>query len=295
MSRNVLITLVSEADEVSRTRLMLASLRHFGGPLAGIPAWIFTPDRVELHLDELRSENNWIVRFSIPRTVGEYLFGAKVAACAEAEKLAGDSVETLIWMDPGCLVISPPDLFLLEDGKAAALRPVHVRNVGIRAGKEPDGFWRGIFHQLNTAPPDAEVLTFVEDEGILPYFNTHCFSIDPSLGIMRQWLIHFTELVNDDEFQESHCRDALHRIFLHQAVFSGIMCGSIGLDKCRLLPPTYSYPYNLQSRIPPERKSDVLNDLVCIAYEKRCLDPESVNDIAVREPLRSWLAGNYSC
>jgi hypothetical protein len=47
--------------------------------------------------------------------------------------------------------------------------------------------------------------------------------------------------------------------------------------------------YNLQAEIPAARRARALNDLVCIAYEDRPLDPEVVDDIAIHEPLRSWL------
>jgi hypothetical protein len=33
----------------------------------------------------------------------------------------------------------------------------------------------------------------------------------------------------------------------------------------------------------------MLNDLVSITYEDRSLDPAIVDDIGIREPLRSWL------
>jgi hypothetical protein len=57
-----------------------------------------------------------------------------------------------------------------------------------------------------------------------------------------------------------------------------------------MLPPDYNYPYNLHQSVPPDRRAAALNDLVCIAYENRLLDPNQVDDIAIHEPLRSWLS-----
>jgi hypothetical protein len=55
----------------------------------------------------------------------------------------------------------------------------------------------------------------------------------------------------------------------------------------------YNYPYNLHASVPEPRRAQALNALVCIAYEDRCLDPGEMVDIAVEEPLRSWLAERH--
>ena len=52
----------------------------------------------------------------------------------------------------------------------------------------------------------------------------------------------------------------------------------------------YNYPYNLHQSVPPERRAVALNDLVCLTYEERSLDPKLMTDIEVHEPLRPWLA-----
>jgi hypothetical protein len=40
---------------------------------------------------------------------------------------------TLVWLDLGCLVVQPPVLFELGSQYGAALRLVHIRNVGMPA------------------------------------------------------------------------------------------------------------------------------------------------------------------
>ena len=58
----------------------------------------------------------------------------------------------------------------------------------------------------------------------------------------------------------------------------------------RILPPEYNYPFNLQSRVPAAHRARALNDVVTFAYEDRSLNPAEITDIALEEPLRSWLA-----
>jgi hypothetical protein len=61
-------------------------------------------------------------------------------------------------------------------------------------------------------------------------------------------------------------------------------------DRIRLLPPTYSYPYNLHASVPAPHRAKVLNDLVTVVYEDRLPELGRSGDIEVREPLRSWLS-----
>ena len=101
----------------------------------------------------------------------------------------------------------------------------------------------------------------------------------------------FEGLVEDAAFQAAACADEPHRIFLFQAVFSALVAASVEPARIRLAPPTYDYPYNLHARVPQAAVPRALDDLVCFAYEGRSLDPATVKDIEIREPLRSWLRG----
>ena len=65
--------------------------------------------------------------------------------------------------------------------------------------------------------------------------------------------------------------------------------GLIVVKPPRIAPPTYNYPYNLQSQVPDDRRAAALNDLVCFTFEGRTLQPDAVTDTAIHPPLRSWL------
>ena len=97
-------------------------------------------------------------------------------------------------------------------------------------------------------------------------------------------------LLADADFQASACADDLHRIFLFQALWSALLTAELPRERLRLLPPDYNYPYNLHGRVAPERRAAALNELTSLTYEGRSLAPELVQDVEIREPLRSWLA-----
>lgn len=287
--QSVFVTLVRSPQECSRARTLIASLRRFGGEMSRCPVWLFQADPVRASCDDLAIYDVQLFPLEASETALGYLLGDKVSACAQAEEMAGPDVSSLIWIDPGCLVINPPRLFTLGSECDAALRPVHIRNVGLEAGLPLDAYWSGIYRELGIGDIATIVESFVDRVRLRAYFNTHAFAVNPARGWMRQWLAYFEALAGDADFQASACQDELHHIFLHQAVLSALIAARLDERRLRILPPDYSYPYNLHGSLPPDRRARSLNELVCIAYEERPLHPDLVDDIEIHEPLRSWL------
>jgi hypothetical protein len=325
----VFFTLVGTVRERAGAHLLLDSLRSFGGDLSRCPIWVFETNPEGAPCRGLARSGVEILPLQVPETTRHYYFAGKVAACARAEELAAGSVRsqtrervpsqiregtpsqtsvpTLAWMAPDCLVIQPPLLFHLArqispDGTAfdatafhaaafdAAVRPVHIRNVGLPATGPLDSFWQGIYEAMGVPDVETTVESFVDRQQLRAYYNSHAFAVNPALGILRRWSELFEALVCDREFQERACQDGRHQVFLHQAVLSALLATSLEPARVRLLPPEYNYPYNLHSSVPAQWRARALNDLVCIACEDRSLDPAVVDDIAVHEPMRSWLA-----
>jgi hypothetical protein len=219
-----------------------------------------------------------------------YPFEDKVRACAQAEAMAGSAIRALVWLSPSCLIVNPPALFDLTPPLRAAFRTVHHRNIGSLAGEPMDAFWEGVYGAVGLGGAPFTIESFADRCEIRPYFNTHCFSLDPVKGLCGAWAARFEEMVADRAFQEGPCQDPLHRIFLHQAVLSTLVTKEFERGEIRLLPPEYSYPLHMHDEVPPERRARALNDLVCAAYE----DAIMIDGIATEEPLRSWLEAHVA-
>jgi hypothetical protein len=230
-----------------------------------------------------------VFSLSVPDTVKHFYFADKVCACAQAEEMATSAVQSLIWIDPAFLIIRAPLLFSLGQSFDAAVRPVHIRNVGLPHAVPLDGFWKKIAMNAGVHDIEGTVETFIDGQRIRSYFNSHAFATNPSKGLLRRWFECFEALVCDEEFQEDIRQNQVHQIFLHQAIWSVLLATSLDPRRIRLLLPDYNYPYNLHKSVPTDRRAKTLNDLVCIAYEDRSLDPSLVDDIDIHEPLRSWL------
>jgi hypothetical protein len=287
-NQTVFFTCVKTSRERSCARLLIDSIRTFGGPLSSAPILIFEASPHEVPCDELVIEGVRTVMLNTPDSSRSYFFSNKVWACAQAEKLTAQSTRSLVWLAPEVLIVQPPVGFDLAANFDAALRPVHIRNVGSLSGSLLDVFWRGVYDALGIEDVPFDVVSFVDEQRLRAYFNTAALCINPAHGIFRRWYEIFEKLVNDQAFQSAACQDDLHRIFLHQAILCPLIVTMLESEKIRMLPPVYGYPYNLQPSIGEKQRVEILNDLVCAVYEERSLHPEEM-DITVNEPLRSWI------
>lgn len=304
----VVVTIARSAAEAEAVRLLVASLRRFGGGMRACPVWVGVvvgaavgPADAAAHgaLAAAVDPDVEVLRLDVPPSLAEWPYGAKVAAAARAEARAAAGTRSLIWLDPECLVVRLPAGLDLGEAADAAVRPVHLRGVGQPPGAPPDVFWAGVYDAIGAPRADAAgtesddsgliVESFVEGERLRPFFNSHSFAVRPSLGLCRRWLEVFEGLVGDAAFVAAACPDELHRVFLFQAVFSALVATTVAPSRLRLLPPTYNYPYNLHGRVPAGRRAAALEELVTLAYEGRSLWPAEVDDVAIGEPLRTWL------
>jgi len=282
-------TLAGSDLEDWHTRLLIRSLRAFGGSYRSCPVLIFTTRKETSQVSDHGLAGVEYIPLEVDQAQQNAYFASKVSACAQAERMASSTDQTLVWMGSRSLVTAPPRHFELHSKADVAIRPVHHRNIGVPINQPLDLFWRGIYDSVGLQNPPFSVETFVESQPIAPYFNTHLFAFDPSLGLMQAWLEHFSKLALDRDFQAGACADESHRVFLHQAVFSTLIAGRLENDRVRLLPPTYSYPLHMHAEVPEDIRPRSLNDLICPVYEGAFAYPSSLGELKAYDPLHSWL------
>jgi hypothetical protein len=286
MSSTIFLTIASK-NNLTEARQMIDSLRTFGGELADAPIWVFASDLQPVRT--LETDSTRILPLTVPDPVASYILGKKVAACARAEELVPTGTRSLVWIDSDCVITQPPTLFNLGPSYEAAFRPVHIRNVGLPPSDPLDAFWSGIYSTLGVDDVRTTVTSFVDNQILRTYFNSHSFAVNPKLGLMHRWYELFQILVSDTKFQSAACADETHQIFLFQGLLSALVATSIDPVRICILPPTYNYPYHLQNRIPENQRAKTLNELVCFTYEDENIKPAALTGIEVHEPLRSWL------
>jgi hypothetical protein len=288
--QTVFVTLVRTIRDRLCARLLIDSIRSFGGTMSDCPIWLFEADPHNVPCDGLDNARVQVLPLTVPDTVRNYEYADKVYACVRAEELATAGLKSLIYLATECLIVKPPLLFDLAESFDVAVRPVHIVNVGLPVAEPVDDFWKKVYETVGVHDLRATVESFVDVQNVRAYFNSAAFAIDPSKGLFRRWFECFEALVRDSEFQAGPCQDERHRIFLHQAVLSTLMATLLDPKRIRVLPPDYGYPYNLHPSVPLDRRASALNDLVHVIYHDRSIDPSVIDDIEVHEPLRSWLS-----
>lgn len=285
----IFVTALAHESALPGVQMLVGSLRTFGGPFSRAPLWIFdlTPE-AEL-CGRMAANRVEAIPLSLPAGLRGYPFAGKVAACARAEERAPSQLTSLVWISSDCLIVNPPRGVLLTHPHQAALRPVHIQNIGAAREGPLNDYWREIYRRVGHKPPTFSVESFVDRVTLYPYFNTHTFAVDPRPGLMGRWQEIFLRLVKDEPFQSEVCRNRRHKIFLHQAVFSALLSTRLDRDRINMLPPTYGYPYNLQEQIPPQRRVKGLAELVSLTWEGKTLAPDQVQDIHIGQRYRKWL------
>jgi hypothetical protein len=284
------VTCVRDARDAAAARLLVESLRAFGGHLRESHVQVFADDPRGAVRAGLSGPLVDVAPLRVPPRLDPVPFAGVVVACAEAEERA--TAATLVWVDPRVLFCRPPSLLDLGGDADVGVRPVHVGNVGSPRAGSPDAYWRRLYEELGVADADAgdSVASFVDERELRPYYNSHVLAVRPALALLRRRREHFERLVADPAFLAGPCADEAHRVFLFQAVFAAVVTAAVGTARRRVLPPDYAYPYNLHAEVRAECRATALEELVCFAWEGRSLRPELVEDVRVGEPLRTWLA-----
>lgn len=284
--KSAIIILLESPAQVKPAKILIDSLREFGGEMSQAPILFF---KLSEGLPDIDGEMIETSVLKIDERLREFPLAAKVYACAQEERISGNKYDSLIWMNPETLVINPPKLLDLSGKYDLAIRPVHIKNVGSQAGSKMDQYWQAIYDSVGISDCSRMVESFVDGQKLRAYYNTHVFSANPKLGLFNLWREHFERMALDKSFQSGPCGDMSHRIFLHQAVMSALIEKMMPETRLLILPPDYSYPYNLQEKVPVDRRAGTLNELTVMVYEQRSIKPDEMKDIGVEEPLRSWL------
>jgi hypothetical protein len=288
MTNEVLFSLPARGiEEAWCARLLVRSLRKFGGPLCDSPVLILDgrKDGPAIDFDDENTHSQPLEMDEVQRA---FPLAVKAVAAAQAEAYAAGRCRTLVVLFPACLVFNPPMLFTLEHGEAAAVRPVHIQNVGLQPGEPLDPYWQRVFESTGTQDTHRVVESFIDRQVLRFYINAGSFSVDPSLGLMRRWLECLDPLLRDEAFLAGPCETAFKRIFLHQAVLSALLA-QLSAEQVRILPPDYAYPVHLHDRAPSPWAGVTLDRVTSIIYDELFTDPIGMHGMAMSPDLHRWL------
>lgn len=275
--------------------LLAESIRAFAGSLSRSPIWCLTPEYKEplskAFIKRLQPLDVTLIPFELDRKVLQFPFTGEAHAASLAESKAVDKADILAWLNPNSVVLQEPRNFLLRDDKSLGYRPVHHTLVGSRFDGPLDPFWTLVYRYCGV-PGDRvfPMRTHVDDEIIRPYFNAGFLIARPERGLLKAWRDKYFSVYGEPPLQELYRRDGRYRIFIHQAVLSGVIMATLETDETQELPPTYNYPIHLHGEDVTDHRPSSLEELVTIRHEGFYEDTEWFEKIPAGEPLRRWFA-----
>jgi len=286
--------LVQAGELENQALLLVNSLRQFGGRYTSAPITLFsntasgTLSRSGLEaFDRLRVEFR---QFDAPAGMLTFPFAAKVLAAAESERLAQDSSQILVWMDTDSLIINEPQAFALLEQKVLGYRPVDHTLIGSRYFQPIDSFWQMVYDACQV--PDERLFpmsTSVDQETIRPYFNAGLLVVRPQRGLLRKWADVFSRLVKLPQVTSFYEENPLYRIFIHQAVLSGVILSILAREELLELPRLVNYPLHMHADYPAALRPETLNKIITCRYDPGFSKQEVRELIRIDEPLKSWL------
>jgi hypothetical protein len=283
----------SRTSEIN-TRLLIESIRTFGGLFSGIPIWCLVPrikSKVSSQFRDLCDAANCHVRlFETPPGALRFPFAADVAGAAHAEEKARNTFDLLVWLGVNTIVFQEPRRFMLSNQACIGYRPVHHRNIGSRIDEALDPFWSSVY-RICKVPSDRvfPMKTHVDGKTLRPYFNASSIVIRPKRGLFASWRDVFFAAYQQQEFEKFYKQDEMYAIFMHQAILSGIILAMFRSDEMIELPPTYNYPLHLWNHDVTESRPRRLSDLTTARHEGFYSDPNWRENIPEGDDLKNWL------
>ena len=285
---------VTSAKTESQACLLAGSIRTFAGRFSDSPIWALNPqDRYPLSDSTVNRFAHLGVQsftFEAEPLKLEIPFTGKVFASAEAETLAEDQAELLVWLDPDSIVIQEPRAMVLDPGKLLACRPVDHILIGSPYDQPADAFWHTIYQTCDVPRQRLFPMTTSADETrIRPYMNAGLLVVQPDKGLLRRWRDQFRDALESGIFEPYLTQDVRHKIFLHQAILAGVILSALKREQIQILSHLVNYPLHMHGDYPPRLRPARMNDLISGRYDTFFGDPEWPMLFPSDEPLRSWL------
>jgi hypothetical protein len=273
--------------------ILAESIRAFAGSLSRSPIWCFTPELGEPLSKEFRERLGplkvTLISFEIDGEVLRFPFTGEATAASQAESRALSSANILAWMNPNTVVLQEPGDFLLGGDKTLGYRPVHHTLVGSRINEPLDSFWKLIYRYCNVSEDRVfPMKTHVDDTVIRPYFNAGFIVTRPEKGLLRTWCDTYLGAYREPPLQELYRQDGRYRIFVHQAILSGVIMATLEMEEIQELPPVYNYPIHLHAEDVTDHRPSSLEELVTIRHEGFYENPDWMREMPAGKPLKLW-------
>jgi len=294
--RLVFASIVYPAKSSETDAMLLAdSIRTFAGSLSRSPILFLTPEcRNQLSTaarERLNSLNVMVIPFKVDSETLRFPLACDVFAAAAAESAVYSQTDLLAWLGTNTVVLQEPEAFLLPKEKNLGYRPVHHTLVGSCYDKAVDEFWTLVYHYCKvTQDRIFPMETHIDGTKIRPYFNAGMLVTRPHRRLLKAWRNTFFESYQKLSFQGFYEKNALYKIFIHQALLSGVILSKYETSELTELRWTYNYPLHLHAKDITDHRPSFMEEVVTFRHETFYRDKEWMRKMPAKQQLKQWLA-----
>ena len=286
-------TYVNTERSEKSTFILIESIQAFSGAFCDKPIWCLVPkddfalsEKVHIRFKDLNVKT---IPFKSKSNV-DFPFADLVTAVGHAEDLALNQAEYLAWLNPNSIILHEPTEFFLSEKIKFGYRPVHHTLIGSLFDAPPDEFWSLIYDYCDV-PYDSvfPMKTHVDNKVIRPYFNAGCHVTRPKTGLLKMWEEKFFEIYQKKPMKQIYEQNNRYKVFLHQAVLSGIILSNLEKEEIFEFSSSYNYPLHLFNEDVNENRPLNLNDMTTIRHEGFFEDPNWKETIPLKDPFKEWI------
>jgi hypothetical protein len=285
----VFTTFVESKEEFLPLKVMVESLRTFGGRSKDAPVWIYTTDKLIASeseaLAELASFNVEVRTSQAPQDATWFFLARKVFAAAQAEADAEGKAAILARLDTDTIIIQEPDEYLLPESKSLGYRPVFHRNINPLYTEPLDAYWTRAYQimgiQQSTVFP---MVTPADGDTIRPYFQAGCVVVRPERDILRKWAEMLTILSQDSVIKALSELDQRKRIFTFQVALTGAVLNNLDPSEMIQFSDRINYSIFFKEMFGAKRDFHDITNAVTIRYEHFFANPPANWDKQLKGP-----------
>jgi len=293
-------TYVGEEVELHRLEALVASLRHFGGELAGTAVAVYAPTALEpvarRRVEGLVGPTS-LTALDPPEETAWFYLAGKVHAAEAAERAVRGKAERLALLDPDTVFLDEPREYLLPPGQNLGYRPTFHRNVNPGLDEPLDEYWRRAYELTGVEEAALFPMTTpAHGETMRSYFQAGCVVVSPERGLFAAWRERFERLARDPRIVELCEEVPLRRIFTFQVALAGAILTHLERDERTPLSDAINYPLFFERMFGPSRAFRDLSGAVTIRYEHFFDDPPPGWERELEGPADriAWLSEHFS-
>ena len=244
MKKLGIIIVVEAGDLEQKTRLLVESIRTFGGDIADSKIWAVKPrkgkalKRETLHFFKGRGVE--FIDINLNKKWYLYGFANKIYATAYIEEKYGSNYEILLFLDCDTVVISGINLLFFEERYALVIKPVDNKFISIGIDEKITEFWRMIYDNCGVHNYKSWVInTTVDNKEIIAHYNSGVIFSRSTYRIFEKWLINFENLTQD---YRAYNLTFIQFTLIEQALFAGTVIGFVPKNKVLHLSNNLNFP-----------------------------------------------------